>query len=63
MLFYPRYNTASKNSRVVGLLASKLVKWLVQEGVPWDNIHVLGASLGAQAAGYTGMFTGGKIGR
>jgi len=59
----PWYNTASKNSRTVGLVTSKLIQWLIGEGVLWENVHVLGASLGAQAAGYTGMFTKGKIGR
>lgn len=60
----PWYNTASKNTKIVGDITAKFVSWLVSDmGVVWDNVHVLGSSLGAQAAGYTGSFTGGKIGR
>ena len=32
-------------------------------GSDYDKIHVLGSSLGAQAAGYVGFFTGGSIAR
>ena len=36
-----------------------LTRWLVEaELSSYDNIHVLGSSLGAQAAGYVGYYTG-----
>jgi len=60
----PWYNTASKNTKLVGQKTAKFIDWLVKDiGIEWDDIHVLGSSLGAQAAGYTGRFTGSKIGR
>ena len=54
-----RYNTAVKNTRIVGSKTAELIVWLVTEGLTsYDRIHVLGSSLGAQAAGYVGHFTG-----
>jgi len=60
----PWYNTASKNTKLVGQKTAQFLTWLVEDhGVEWDNVHILGSSLGAQAAGYTGRFTGGLVGR
>ena len=48
-----------KNTRIVGNKTAELIVWLVTEGLSsYDQIHVLGSSLGAQAAGYVGHFTG-----
>ena len=34
-------------------------RWLVKEELTsYDRVHVLGSSMGAQAAGYVGHFTG-----
>ena len=57
-----RYNTAVKNTRTVGNKTAAFLKWLVAEQLSsYDRIHVLGSSLGAQAAGYVGHFTGDLI--
>ena len=57
-----RYNTAVKNTRIVGSKTAELIVWLVRERLTsYDHIHVLGSSLGAQAAGYVGHFTGGWL--
>ena len=54
-----RYNTAVKNTRTVGNKTAEFIMWLVREQLSsYDRIHVLGSSLGAQAAGYVGHFTG-----
>ena len=54
-----RYNTAVKNTRTVGSKTAEFIVWLVTEQLSsYDRIHVLGSSLGAQAAGYVGHFTG-----
>ena len=60
----PWYNTACRNTETVGRKTADFVSWLVEEmGVRWENVHVLGSSLGAQAAGYVGHFTEGRLGR
>lgn len=60
----PWYNTASKNTKLVGQKTAEFIDWLVTDmGIKWEDVHVLGSSLGAQAAGYTGWFTGGRVGR
>ncbi|XP_071747241.1 lipase member H isoform X2 [Lepeophtheirus salmonis] len=59
----PWYTTAAKNADSVGKYISKFVKFLVSQGVSYKDIHLLGASLGAHAAGYVGYYTQGKIGR
>ena len=60
----PWYNSACKNTEVVGRKTGQFVSWLVAEmGVSYDEVHVLGSSLGAQAAGYVGYFTAGALGR
>ena len=55
----PWYNTACKNSEVVGRVTGEFLMWLVAEQqAREDEVHVLGSSLGAQAAGYVGYYTG-----
>ena len=49
--------------RRVGNLVAQYILQLQTKGVSLDNVHVLGASLGGQLAGFIGHFTGGKIGR
>ena len=60
----PWYNSACRNTELVGRKTGHFVSWLVAElGVSYDDVHVLGSSLGAQAAGYVGYFTAGALGR
>lgn len=51
--------------RYAGFYGSEFVRFLVSPavGYSWDEIHVIGASLGAQVAGHLGYFADGKIGR
>ena len=54
-----RYNTACKNTRIVGLKTAEFIDWLVVDHfMSYEDVHVLGSSLGAHAAGYVGYFTG-----
>ena len=52
-------------SRTAGLYGSQFVRFLVSDsvGYSWWDIHVIGASLGAQVAAHLGYFAEGKIGR
>jgi len=60
----PWYATAVKNTEVVGRVTARLLVWMVADaGCSWERVHVLGSSLGAHAAGYTGRFTGGRVHR
>jgi len=60
----PWYNTAVKNAKLVGQTAAQFMKHIVDfYQLDWKEIHILGASLGAHAAGYFGRFTEGKCGR
>ena len=47
----------------VGKFTAELIDFLVTQGSSYSNFHVLGASLGAHAAGYVGHFTLGTISR
>ena len=60
----PLYLTAASNTRDVGIQVAKMVDFLVREGTPIGNIHLLGFSLGAHVAGWAGAsVTVGKIPR
>jgi len=60
----PWYNTACKNTRIVGLKTAEFIDWLVVDHfMSYEDVHVLGSSLGAHAAGYVGYFTGGNLAR
>lgn len=51
----PWYITAVKNARVVGPYLAHMMSWLdAQKAVPLSKIHVIGFSLGAEAAGFMG---------
>ncbi|XP_032670705.1 pancreatic lipase-related protein 2 isoform X2 [Odontomachus brunneus] len=61
----PWYITAVKNAKVVGSYLAYMMSWLdAQEAVPLSKIHVIGFSLGAEAAGFMGKaLAPRKIGR
>ena len=59
----PWYTTAVKNARHVGEYSANFIHMLISTGVTWSSIHVIGASLGGQAAGHIGYHTGGKLWR
>ena len=60
----PNYFQATANTRVVGAQTATLIKTLEEVGVDLADVHIIGHSLGAQAAGYAGeKFQKKKIGR
>jgi hypothetical protein len=51
----PKYVRAVANTRLVGKQLSKLLDGLNKHlGLPFNNIHVIGFSLGAHVAGFAG---------
>jgi len=60
----PWFNTASRNCKLVGRVVAEFTAWLVTGvKVDWDQVHIIGASMGALCAGYAGYFTQGRLGR
>jgi len=59
------YDVASQSTRLVGQKTAKFIEYLVKHGyTTLDKVHVLGHSLGAHCAGFTGKFlTIGKLPR
>lgn len=56
------YITASYRVKLVGIVVAKLIDFLHHEtGIAFDNIHVIGFSMGAHIAGIAGKFV--KTGR
>lgn len=54
---FPWYAHAVLNTPVVGLYLAKFVRFIVFHGVPIKSIHIIGFSLGAEIAGFTGKDT------
>lgn len=50
----PWYAHAVLNAHIVGVYLSKFLKFIVKHGVPIKSIHIIGFSLGAEIAGFTG---------
>ncbi|XP_012218278.1 pancreatic lipase-related protein 2 [Linepithema humile] len=61
----PWYVTAVRNTRIIGPHLARMMSWLdAQKAVPLSKIHVIGFSLGAEAAGFMGKaLAPRKIGR
>ena len=58
------YTQPVQNTRVVGKQIAMLISNLqATTSVNPANIHLIGASLGAQVAGYAGMYLNGTVGR
>ena len=56
LLFWRIYRQASQNTRTVAKELSALLIQLHDEtGMRFDDVHLIGHSLGAQIAGYVGM--------
>lgn len=50
----PWYAHAVINTQPVGVYLSKFLKFIVKHGVQIKSIHLIGFSLGAEIAGFTG---------
>uniref|UniRef100_A0A6J0VA95 Endothelial lipase n=1 Tax=Pogona vitticeps TaxID=103695 RepID=A0A6J0VA95_9SAUR len=63
-LAHQLYTNAVNNTRVVGKEVAKLLDWLQKkEGFRLQNVHLIGYSLGAHAAGFAGNYVHGTVGR
>ncbi|GIY38430.1 inactive pancreatic lipase-related protein 1 [Caerostris darwini] len=49
------YEQAVANTRVIGAIVAKMIKFLIKEaGISPESVHLIGHSLGAHTAGYAG---------
>ncbi|RVE45509.1 hypothetical protein evm_009848 [Chilo suppressalis] len=54
LIAFPWYITAVRNTRHMGGRLARFVEYLQSVGVPSTSLHVIGFSLGAEAAGFAG---------
>ncbi|XP_047031861.1 pancreatic lipase-related protein 2 [Helicoverpa zea] len=54
LIVFPWYVSAVRNTRYMGVRLADFIQFLNSIGVPASSIHVVGFSLGAEAAGFTG---------
>ncbi|CAG4936347.1 unnamed protein product [Parnassius apollo] len=60
----PWYFTAAENTWYIGRFAAQFIDYLVSRGLKLSNTHLIGHSLGAQAAGVAGAsLTSGRVAR
>lgn len=58
------YVTASAGIPAVGEAVGDFINWLNQDfGLPYDQVFLVGFSLGAHLVGYAGRATGGAVAR
>lgn len=61
---FPWYTNAATNTHIVGHFIAAFIRFLVTKGYPLHRMHVIGFSLGAEIAGFTGKALGvGKLPR
>lgn len=59
---FPYYAAAVKNTRLVGKYLARFLKFLHNSRViPIDEVHLIGFSLGAEVAGFTGKALGKNV--
>ncbi|XP_063829124.1 pancreatic lipase-related protein 2 [Ostrinia nubilalis] len=54
LIAFPWYITAVRNTHYMGMHLANFVEFLQRAGVPASSLHVIGFSLGAEAAGFAG---------
>lgn len=59
----PNYNQAVSNTRMVGTQLRLIIDMMVRAGGKVSDMHLIGHSLGAHTAGYTGRLLHGRLGR
>lgn len=59
----PNYNQAVSNTRMVGTQLRLIIDMMVRAGGKVGDMHLIGHSLGAHTAGYTGRLLHGRLGR
>ncbi|XP_072295608.1 lipoprotein lipase [Eucyclogobius newberryi] len=58
------YVVAAQNTKVVGQEIAHFIDWLKEAtNMPFDNLHLIGYSLGAHVAGFAGSHANNKVGR
>ncbi|XP_006258374.2 endothelial lipase [Alligator mississippiensis] len=64
VLAHQLYTDAVNNTKVVGQRTAKLLNWLQEKQyLQFENVHLIGYSLGAHVAGYVGNYAAGTVGR
>lgn len=59
----PWYDEAAGNTLSVAQHLSQFLHTLEDEGLDMNKVHIIGFSLGAHVAGFTGSLMGGRLGR
>ncbi|KAB0794163.1 hypothetical protein PPYR_13783 [Photinus pyralis] len=61
---FPWYSAAANNTRIVGRVLAKFLKFYDASGeLPLENVHVVGFSLGSHVAGFASRILNGRMGR
>ncbi|XP_034834902.1 pancreatic triacylglycerol lipase [Maniola hyperantus] len=63
LIVFPWYISAVRNTRYMGMRLADFVEFLNSTGVPAKYLHVIGFSLGAEAAGFAGKILQSRDGK